>query len=83
MGQRALRAERQRGDGPPYIKDGRQVYYPIPEARQWLLQKLHEPARSKAHAPEPRVNRRVPPQPEPRAARRRPAARQRQPETVR
>jgi hypothetical protein len=33
---RTLRAERQRGSGPPYVKDGRLVLYPIDGFRAWL-----------------------------------------------
>jgi hypothetical protein len=42
---RTLRAERQAGLGPPYLKDGRRVYYPISKAREWLAQKVCSPAR--------------------------------------
>ena len=41
---RTLRAERQRGEGPAYLKVGRLVYYQIPKARKWLEGKVHEPA---------------------------------------
>jgi hypothetical protein len=33
---RTLRDERQRRDGPPYVKDGRRVFYPIDGYRDWL-----------------------------------------------
>jgi hypothetical protein len=35
-GLRTLRLERQRGDGPPYTRDGRDVLYPIDGFRAWL-----------------------------------------------
>ena len=56
---RTLRAERQRGAGPPYVRDGRKIYYPIATAREWLQRKLHIPVRSEAR-------RFVPPSDEPR-----------------
>ena len=33
---RALRAERQRGEGPPFVRISRTVYYPREGFRQWL-----------------------------------------------
>jgi hypothetical protein len=33
---RALRTERQRGDGPPWVKVNRQIYYPESGFREWL-----------------------------------------------
>jgi hypothetical protein len=33
---RTLRAERQRGDGPPFVRDGRNILYPIASFREWL-----------------------------------------------
>ena len=33
---RTLRAERQRGDGPPWIKISRSIYYPEAGFREWL-----------------------------------------------
>ena len=33
---RTLRAERQRGDGPPWVKMGKQVLYPNDGFRNWL-----------------------------------------------
>ncbi len=41
---RTLRAERQRGEGPAYLKVSRLVFYPIPKAREWLEGKVHESA---------------------------------------
>jgi hypothetical protein len=38
-GLRALRDERQRGDGPPYLKDGKIVRYSIEDWRAWLKAK--------------------------------------------
>ncbi len=48
---RTLRAERQRGESPPYVKDGRKVYYPIATARDWVLRKVRIPVRSEPQAP--------------------------------
>jgi hypothetical protein len=45
--ERFLRLERQRGDGPPHIRDGRKIYYPIRTAREWLTQKMCSPARER------------------------------------
>jgi hypothetical protein len=42
---RTLRAERQAGLGPPYLKVNKKVYYPIPTTREWLAKKLCSPAR--------------------------------------
>jgi hypothetical protein len=42
---RTLRAERQAGLGPPYLKVSKKVYYPIPTTREWLAQKVVSPAR--------------------------------------
>jgi hypothetical protein len=44
---RTLRLERQRGKGPPYVRDGRQVLYPISEYRAWLVSKMVQPVRAK------------------------------------
>jgi hypothetical protein len=33
---RTLRDERQRRDGPPFVKDGRTILYPIEGYRDWL-----------------------------------------------
>jgi hypothetical protein len=42
---RTLRAERQRGDGPPYVKDGKKVFYPIDGFRAWLKGMERHPVR--------------------------------------
>ena len=42
---RTLRSERARGEGAPYVVDGRRVYYPIEKARAWLLHKERTPVR--------------------------------------
>jgi hypothetical protein len=42
---RTLRAERQRGDGPPWVRDGRKIYYHIPSYRNWLMARLRQPVR--------------------------------------
>ena len=44
--ERTLRAERLRGDGPPYVKDGRRIYYSVPGFREWLKARLKQPVRS-------------------------------------
>jgi hypothetical protein len=46
--ERTLRLERQRGVGPPYVCDGRKIYYPIDTARAWLREQLRHPARTQA-----------------------------------
>jgi hypothetical protein len=42
---RTMRAERQRGDGPPWIKITRQVFYPIEGFHAWLKAIEQRPAR--------------------------------------
>lgn len=44
--QRTLRAERQRGDGPPYVKDGWRIYYNVNGFREWLKARERQPVRS-------------------------------------
>jgi hypothetical protein len=43
---RTLRAERQRGNGPPYVKDGQKIYYPLAGFREWLKSRECQPVRS-------------------------------------
>ena len=43
---RTLRAERQRGDGPPYVKDGKAVLYPVGGFREWLKAIERRPVRA-------------------------------------
>lgn len=43
---RALRAERQRGDGPPWVKMGKQVLYPNDGFRNWLKANERRPVRA-------------------------------------
>ncbi len=51
---RTLRLERQRGNGPAYVKTGRLILYPIERFRQWLLANEVQPARAQpAAAPKP------------------------------
>ncbi|MGO9419915.1 helix-turn-helix transcriptional regulator [Roseiarcus sp.] len=45
---RTLRAERQRGDGPPYTRDGRDVLYPIGGYRAWLEANTRRPVRHRS-----------------------------------
>jgi hypothetical protein len=44
--QRTLRAERQRGEGPPYVRDGKRVYYSLEGFREWLKSRERQPVRS-------------------------------------
>jgi hypothetical protein len=44
-GRRALRAERQRGDGPPWVRDGKGIYYYLPGYRDWLKARMKHPVR--------------------------------------
>jgi hypothetical protein len=46
--QRTLRAERQRGDGPPYVKDGWRIYYNVNGFREWLRSRERQPVRAGA-----------------------------------
>jgi len=48
--ERTLRAERQRGDGPPYVKDGWRIYYNVLGFREWLKTRERQPVRSGATA---------------------------------
>lgn len=43
---RTQRAERQRGDGPPWVRDGQKIYYPIVGYRDWLKARERQPVRS-------------------------------------
>jgi hypothetical protein len=45
---RTLRAERQRGGGPPWVRDGRDVLYPIEGYRTWLKANERRPVRDRA-----------------------------------
>jgi hypothetical protein len=44
---RALRAERQRGEGPPYVKVNRRILYPAPGFRDWLKSIEQIPVRAR------------------------------------
>jgi hypothetical protein len=44
--ERAQRDERRRGVGPPYVKDGRQILYPIAGYRKYLEANMRQPVRS-------------------------------------
>lgn len=50
VGKRALRAERQRGDGPPWVKISRAVFYPEAGFREWLKSIEQRPARARKAA---------------------------------
>ena len=47
---RTLRAERQRGDGPPWIKITKLVFYPVEGFRAWLKAIEQRPARARKAA---------------------------------
>jgi hypothetical protein len=47
---RTLRAERQRGDGPPWVKITKQVFYPVEGFRAWLRTIEQRPARARKAA---------------------------------
>jgi len=44
---RTMRAERQRGDGPPYVKDGKKIYYPLAGFREWFKALERQPVRAR------------------------------------
>jgi len=44
---RTLRAERQRGDGPPYVTLDRRIYYPETGFREWLKAIEKRPVRAR------------------------------------
>jgi hypothetical protein len=44
---RTLRAERQRGDGPPYVTLDRRIYYPEAGFREWLKAIEKRPVRAR------------------------------------
>lgn len=62
-GKRALRDERQRGRGPPYVRDGRNIWYPVQGFLEWMRANEVQPVRAEP-LPAPK------PQPAPRALRR-------------
>jgi hypothetical protein len=43
---RTLRLERQRGDGPPFVKMGKQILYPVEGFREWLKSRERRGVRS-------------------------------------
>lgn len=47
---RHLRAERQAGQGPPFLKIDRRVLYPLADFRAWLVTITRQPARAKRRA---------------------------------
>jgi hypothetical protein len=49
-GLRALRAERQRGVGPPYVKDGRATLYSVEGYKQYLKSNERRPVRNRPTA---------------------------------
>jgi hypothetical protein len=50
VGVRALRAERQRSDGPPWVKLSRSVWYPEAGFRDWLKSIEQRPVRARKAA---------------------------------
>ena len=42
---RTLRDERQRGVGPPYVRDGRTIRYHVPGYGEWLKAGIQQPVR--------------------------------------
>ena len=44
---RSLRAERQRGDGPPWAKFDNRIYYPEADFRGWLKDQVRRPVRTR------------------------------------
>ena len=47
VSKRTLRSERQRGDGPPHVKVGKRIYYPLDGFRDWLKARTHQPVRAR------------------------------------
>jgi hypothetical protein len=45
---RALQMERRAGKGPPWLRVGRNVYYPIAGWQQWLREQERHPPRRRA-----------------------------------
>lgn len=50
VGTRALRAERQRGDGPAWLKINRAIFYPEAGFREWLKAIEQHPVRGRKAA---------------------------------
>jgi len=48
MKEQSLAQERYRGDGPPYVKDGARVLYPLDLLEDWLDERLRVPASENA-----------------------------------
>ena len=47
---RTLRGERQRGEGPPFVRIGKAIYYPRDGFRQWLKSIEQRPTRARKAA---------------------------------
>jgi hypothetical protein len=47
VARRTQRAERQRGDGPPYVRDGKKIYYHVAGYREWLKARMKRPVRGR------------------------------------
>jgi hypothetical protein len=41
LAQERFRMKKKGGDGPPYIKDGARVLYPLDLLEEWLDERLH------------------------------------------
>lgn len=50
---RTLRAERQRGDGPPWLRISNQIFYETAAFRAWLKSIEHHPVRARKAADSP------------------------------
>jgi hypothetical protein len=42
LAQERFRMKKKGGDGPPYIKDGARVLYPLDLLEEWLDDRLHD-----------------------------------------
>lgn len=45
---RTARLWRKRRYGPPYVRIGREIYYPVDDAQRWLRSQMQLPVRAKA-----------------------------------
>jgi hypothetical protein len=44
---RALQNERAKGLGPPFVKDGRAVFYPLAQLRKYIAKQARAPSKTK------------------------------------
>jgi hypothetical protein len=54
VGEKTLANERAKGEGPPYIKAGRTILYPLDELREWMVANTVHPAPTPTLADAPR-----------------------------